>query len=106
MKVDLNLGERFSLLAILPKEGNFATLKIVRQLRETLSLTEDEIKEYGVRMEGEQLLWTPEAAVIEKEFEFGEFAEELMKKTLKELDKNDKLTERDITIYGKIVGEE
>lgn len=48
MKADLTLSDRFAILGILPAEGNFATLKIVRKLREQMSLTEDEIKKYGV----------------------------------------------------------
>ena len=48
MKANLTLSDRFAILGILPAEGNFATLKIVRKLREQMSLTEAEIKEYGV----------------------------------------------------------
>ena len=48
MKTNLALNDRFAILGILPAEGSFATLKIVRKLREQLSLTEKEIKEYGV----------------------------------------------------------
>ena len=48
MKADLTLGDRFAILGILPIEGNFATLKIVRKLREQLSLIEAEIKKYHV----------------------------------------------------------
>ena len=48
MKTKLTLSERFAILGILPAEDNFATLKVMRKLREQLSLTEAEIKEYGV----------------------------------------------------------
>ena len=48
MKAKLTLGDRFTILSILPAEGNFATLKIMRKLREQMSLNETEIKEYNV----------------------------------------------------------
>lgn len=48
MKANLTIADRFAILGILPAEGTFATLKIMRKLRETLSLTEAEIKEYHV----------------------------------------------------------
>ena len=48
MKAKVTLSDRFALLGILPAEGSFATLKIVRQLREQLSLTEKEIKAHKV----------------------------------------------------------
>lgn len=40
------MAERFILLNNLPKEGDLVTFKILRKLRETLSPSEAEIKEY------------------------------------------------------------
>ena len=45
----LTMGERFVLLSNLPKEGDLVTFKILRKLRETLSPSEAEIKEYGFK---------------------------------------------------------
>ena len=45
----LNMAERFILLNNLPKEGDLVTFKILRKLRETLSPSEAEIKEYGFK---------------------------------------------------------
>lgn len=42
MKVKLQVVERINLLQILPREGDFLTLKIVRQLRESLSFKDAE----------------------------------------------------------------
>ena len=105
MKVQLTLGERFAVLGILPNEGTFATLKIIRKLREQLSLTEDEIKEYNVRQEENNLMWDASKALDEKEFEFGEFSEDLIVKKLKEIDKDEKLTEQQYPIYEKFIKE-
>jgi len=45
----LIMGERFVLLNNLPQEGDLVTFKILRKLRETLSPSEQEIKEYGFK---------------------------------------------------------
>ena len=45
----LIMGERFMLLNNLPREGDLVTFKILRKLRETLSPSEAEIKEYGFK---------------------------------------------------------
>ena len=45
----LTMAERFILLNNLPKEGDLVTFKILRKLRETLSPSEAEIKEYGFK---------------------------------------------------------
>ena len=49
--VKLNIAERFMLLQILPQEGDFTTLKIIRKLRETLAPDEKESEEYGFQYE-------------------------------------------------------
>ena len=45
----LSMAERFVLLSNLPREGDLVTFKILRKLRETLSPSEAEIKEYGFK---------------------------------------------------------
>ena len=45
----LTMGERFVLLNNLPQQGDLVTFKILRKLRETLSPSEAEIKEYGFK---------------------------------------------------------
>lgn len=104
----LNLGERFALLGILPDEGNFATLKVVRKLREDLSLAEEEIKHFEVKQiptsgGQSQLTWSPEKATEEKEFEFGDFSKELIKSKLKLLEENKSLKDEHFSIYEKFV---
>ena len=45
----LTMGERFVLLNNLPIQGDLVTFKILRKLRETLSPSEKEIKDYGFK---------------------------------------------------------
>jgi len=45
----LTMGERFVLLNNLPAQGDLVTFKILRKLRETLSPSEKEIKDYGFK---------------------------------------------------------
>jgi hypothetical protein len=103
MKENLNLGERFTLLAILPAEGNFATLKVIRQLRESLSLTESEITEYGVKQAEDRITWNPENALKTKEIEFGDFAGEMIKAKLKKMDEDNKLEDKHFSLFEKFV---
>ena len=49
--MELSTVERLKLLEALPVESNILTLKILRKLRETLSLTEAELKLAGTRSE-------------------------------------------------------
>ena len=45
----LNIAERITLLGILPKEGDFTTLKILRELQENIGLSEEDHKENNIR---------------------------------------------------------
>lgn len=103
MKANLTIADRFATLGILPAEGNFATLKIVRKLREQLSLTQDEIKEYKVEQVGDQITWANGAKTTE--MEFGDFNAEMIQKVLKKLNDEEKLEERHYAIYEQFVGE-
>ncbi len=103
MKRKLNIGERLVLLELLPREGNFVTLKIVRDLQSALSFTEKELKELGIIFEGNNIKWNPAKSKETKEIEIGEKAEELFLDALKKLDENQKLTSNHFALYEKFV---
>ena len=48
MKYELGVLERLKLLEILPAQGDISTIKIVRELRESLSFKEDEHVQFGI----------------------------------------------------------
>ena len=106
MNKKVNLAERFALLEILPAEGNFATLKVVRKLRENLSLKEEELAEYEIKQGANNISWNPEKGKKEVEIEIGDFAQGLIRSKLKELNKDNKLIDRYLTLYEKFVEED
>ena len=100
--VKLDVRERLVLLSVLPQEGNFVTLKVVRELREGLSFNEDEIKQYKfVQVEG-RVTWYDKAEQV-KEIEIGEKAMDIIKEALKKLNEGKKLKDEHFTIYEKFV---
>jgi hypothetical protein len=56
----LNVKERLVLLDALPKEGNLTTIKLVRQLRESLSFTEEEHTILQFKVQDGQARWLQE----------------------------------------------
>ena len=106
--VELTLAERISLLSILPKEANFATLKIMRTLKEGLSFSEEEHKDYEIKVDiGDNgnigYAWNEEGVKSEKAIKIGEIATDVIVKELKKLDKENKLTEREFSLYEKFI---
>ena len=101
----LNLVERFTLLQLLPVQGDFSTLKIMRKLREDLSTTEGEIKEFGIQQVEDRVTWNPEQGSGEVEIPIGEIATMIVEKLLKDLDDTKKLADQHFTLYEKFVVE-
>ena len=107
----LNLPERINLLGILPQEGNFTTLRIVRTLREQLSLSEAEHAEFGIETKQNDngtitFNWSNgDAALTPKEFEFQPKALSIIAEALKKLDAQKQLRTEHISLYEAFVEE-
>ena len=101
--MNLQVGERLVLLSTLPQEGNFTTLKIVRELRESLSFSEEEHKTYGFNQEGDMVFWD-KAKDTPKDVHIGEKATDIIVDALKKLNDNKKLRNEHFTLYEKFVG--
>ena len=102
--MELNVLERLLVLNLLPKEGTFTNLKLLRVARENLSFTEEENKVLKFKQENDQIVWINDA-VDAKEIELGEVVKELIVKELKKLDKEEKLKDEFLSLYSKFIKE-
>jgi hypothetical protein len=100
----LNTFDRLILLNILPREGDFTTLKIIRKLRETLSFSEEEHKRLQFKQDGEGKVSWQTNGDIEKDITIGEKATDIICDVLKKLDKDKKLKEEHFSVYEKFIG--
>lgn len=99
----LNIKERIILLNIMPEENNFITLKIIRKLKENLSFSEKELKEFEIKINTNNSVTWNVKKEQDKEIDIGEKATDIIIEALMELDKNKKLTEQHISLYEKFV---
>jgi hypothetical protein len=102
----LNVNERFAILGLLPKEGNFLTLKIIREQKELLSFSDDEVKEYEFTVNGDNVNWNIEKEkkeIGEKDIKITNTCKDIIIAKLKELDQKNKLAENYFTIYEKFI---
>ena len=98
----LNVSERLSLLQVLPAEGNFLTLKIMKDLTEIVGLNEEAFKEFGIKEVGGQVSWNNKGTE-EREIKIGEKATDIIVESLKKLDQQNKLKQNYFTLYEKFV---
>jgi hypothetical protein len=110
MRYPLNIAERIHLIAILPLEGDVTTLRIVRELRESLSLTEEEHRDFGVTTEerDDQITYkwgNVQAAMTPREMEFRPKALAIIVETLKRLNQTKRLRAELLPLYEMFVDE-
>ena len=103
----LNVGDRITLLGVLPQEGNFITLKIIRDLQGKLSFQEAELKKYEIKQEQDgdkvRTTWNEKGITEENEIEIGEKATDIIVKALKKIDELEKLTPPQMSVYEKFI---
>uniref|UniRef100_A0A6M3X5J4 Uncharacterized protein n=1 Tax=viral metagenome TaxID=1070528 RepID=A0A6M3X5J4_9ZZZZ len=98
----LTVVERLVLLNILPKEGDFTTIKLLRKLRENLSFDEDEHEKLNFVQDGDQVRWN-QNALTDKHIQIGEKQADLIHDALKKLNTEKKLTNEHFSLYEKFV---
>ena len=97
----LSVGGRLILLGVIPQQGDFTTLKIVRNMRDDLSFSEEEHKKLEFRQEGEMTYW--KEGLEDKEINFGEKATDIIVDAFKKLNDQKKLRIEHMELYEKFV---
>jgi hypothetical protein len=99
----LTVRERLVLIASLPKEGDFTTLKLVRKVRETLSFSEEEHKALEFKsLDNGILIWNQKNEPV-LDFDCGEKVQEIIENALRKLDKEHHLTEDHLSLFEKFL---
>lgn len=95
----LSVMDRLLILNLdtLPKVGNILTMRIKQQLINDVGFKENEIKDFEIKQDGEQIKWKADAEEVE--IEIGEEAKKLL---VDALDKSENLNENYIALYDKL----
>ena len=102
----LNVHDRLMLQSLLPKEGNFINLKLVRKAKEALSFNEEELKALNIKevvVDGKGRVTWDMQADTPKEVPLGDIIKEIVRKELKHLDETNKLSEDHVGLFEKFV---
>ncbi len=98
--MELNVEERLVLLSLLPKEGDITTIRLIHELNQALSFTEEEHKELNFRTEGEQVFWDKDTT---REIPMGPKVLVLIAEELEKLSNQGGLKEAHLPIYDRFV---
>lgn len=102
----LTIIERLTAMGLLPKEGDFLTLKIIRDLRNNLSFSEEELAalKFDTTSKEGSIAWQVEGVspeILNKDVPFGPKASKVLAEVLENLNKDKKLTEQHFSLYEK-----
>jgi hypothetical protein len=100
--MELSVLERLMAIGALPVEGDYATLKILSQLRLSLSFSEKEYEEFGIKGDAEnnRTTWKVDGVA---EIPIGEKATDIIVNALKEKNKKKTLHADMMSLYEKFV---
>ena len=106
MKTKLTVKQRLDLQSILPKQGDFTTVKMIRVLREELSFSQEEhsLLKFKRHPDG-SVEWSPEVALdCIKEVEIPETIVSVIKEILEKANKAKQITEAHLDFYELFMG--
>jgi len=98
----LSVKDRLGILSILPREGGMVTLRVVKDLRDKLPLTQEEIKAWGFK---DGTLLTKEQEEKEAEIEITLKEEEVIVAKMTELERTQRLPIALMDLWVKLVEE-
>jgi hypothetical protein len=101
--MELTVIERLAILNVLPKEGNFLTLRVIRGIVSKVGITSEEIKKFEINTEGEVASWN-ELGNVPLPFSFDDVELDIIRKQLKKLDSENKLVQEMFSTYEKFCG--
>ena len=99
----LLIAERLILLEMLPKEGDFASLKEIRRARESLGIPPDEQQVIEFKQDGNQVMWNQEKGAYLKDIPLSEWTTTTIQDELRDRNKKKKLQEREFSLYEKFI---
>ena len=95
----LDTKARIMLLNVLPLEADVVTVRILKDMKAELGLSEEEIKQIGIRqIDNGGLVWD-QAKDIAKEIVIGPAGRGIIKSTLEKLDREKKITEDHLLLW-------
>lgn len=96
-----SVGRRLLVLNILPREGNIVTLRIVKETRDALAISEDEMKELDMKRDNEgNVVWNEQKEKL-KEIKLGDPTKGLIFDTLMKLSDANKLPLEYVELYDE-----
>lgn len=101
-----SMQDRLALLTVLPAQGDITTIRIVQQLRQDLSFTEQEHERYGIVSDDKGIHWNPSVNGTPKTIEIGRKAREVIVQALEVRNRQGTLEALHLGVWSRFVDDE
>jgi len=99
----LDTKDRIILLSILPQEGDVVMLRLLRELKQTIGFSDEEIERLGLSTtENGRTVWDEKAERL-VEVDLGETALSIIKREFRKLNKEQKVKDSHLETYDKFI---
>lgn len=95
----LSISERIALPMLIPKTGNMIEIMLMKDLRNKLDFTPEEITDCGIKMDGEFIRWDKDTAT---DIQLSPEQISILKSQVKILDESKQITENILDLCVKI----
>lgn len=102
MKIGLTVSERIHVLNLLPAEGSFVTVKAIRDFTAKVGFTATEIVDMEIIEKDGIVTWNQKGNE-ERVFDFIDAEAELIRKELRKMDAEEKITNNIFSVYEKFM---
>lgn len=99
----LTIQERLLLGGILPQQGNYTTIIAVKEIKDKIAITKEEIEKYQIIFTEQMVTWSDEGNAYEIDVDFGKTLQVIINEALQAKNKANELTEQMISLYEKFV---
>lgn len=100
MKLKLNVLERIVIMNLLPKSGNFVSIRAIKNTGKILSISKEEMEETQMHITPQGSTWNKKGK-DEKEFDLPASSVKIIKDRLQEMDKKNDLPLEAVTVWEK-----
>ena len=98
----LSVKDRLVLLGILQDEGNAVTLRLIRELKENLSFTDEEQEFLQFTKDASGTGWSKEHVDYEADIDVSEHTEKIIVQRLKDLERQGKLKMVALDLFDRL----
>lgn len=99
--MELSIGDRITLLNLLPNEGDLVTITVTRDIANKLNFNQDEIQKCELKFEKNSYRWNTEKSFLIS-VDFTEREKEILKGQVEKLDSEKKINVQNLDICLKI----